>query len=262
MDMVAGSPGESPLSHFGCGLFLLQEQSEDFLMTREPTYEELVQRVNELEDQAEALQKVEEDLLREKDFSESVINSMPGIFYVFDEQRLFLRWNENFEKMTEHSAEEFSKTFALEHIAEEDKEVAADAIQGVFVKGKSHVEVNLVSKSGKKTPYYLAGLRTRIDNCTYLIGMGIDNTVRKHAEEERERLIAKLQKALYNIKTLKGLLPICAKCKSIRDDKGYWSQIEKYIESNSDASFTHGVCPECMDKLYGDEDWYKKKGRA
>jgi len=239
--------------------FLLKEQLEDFLMAREPTFEELLQRVNELEDQAESLKKVEEDLLREKDFSESVINSMPGIFYVFDEQRRFLRWNENFEKMTEFSGEEFSKTCALEHIAEEDRGVAVDAIEEVFVKGKSYVEMNLLSKSGKKTPYYLVGLRTRIGNCKYLVGMGIDNTVRKRAEEERERLIAKVKEAFNSIKTLKGLLPICAKCKSIRDDKGYWSQIEKYIASNSDASFTHAICPECMDKLYGDEDWYKKR---
>jgi PAS domain S-box-containing protein len=152
-------------------------------MADKPTYEELEQRINELENQAKTRKKVEEDLLREKDFSESVINSLPGIFYVFDEQRRFLRWNEHFEKMTEHSAEEFSKTSALEHIAEEDKEVAADAIQEVFVKGKSYVEANFASKSGKKTPYYFAGLRTRIENCTYLVGMGIDNTVRKKAEE-------------------------------------------------------------------------------
>ncbi len=72
-------------------------------------------------------------------------------------------------------------------------------------------------------------------------------------------MIGKLQKALDNIKTLKGLLPICAKCKKIRDDKGYWNQIEWYIEHHSDALFSHSLCPECMDKLYGDQDWYKKE---
>ncbi len=67
-----------------------------------------------------------------------------------------------------------------------------------------------------------------------------------------------LQKSLDNIRTLKGLLPICATCKKIRDDKGYWNYLEKYIEDYSDASFSHGICPECADKLYGDEDWYQK----
>ncbi len=85
-----------------------------------------------------------------------------------------------------------------------------------------------------------------------------DVTDRKHTEEERKKLILELQEALNNIKTLKGLLPICANCKKIRDDKGYWSQIEGYIESHSDALFSHGICPECEEKLYGDQDWYKK----
>ena len=56
--------------------------------------------------------------------------------------------------------------------------------------------------------------------------------------------------------TLSGLLPICARCKKIRDEKGYWNNLEEYIQTHSDASFSHGMCAECSDKLYGDEDWY------
>ncbi|MDP2886576.1 MAG: PAS domain S-box protein [Ignavibacteria bacterium] len=86
-----------------------------------------------------------------------------------------------------------------------------------------------------------------------------DITERKRAEEalgeavkERERLIQELQHALENIKTLQGLIPICGNCKKIRDDKGFWNQVEGYIMAHSDATFTHGVCPECAKKLYGD----------
>ena len=79
---------------------------------------------------------------------------------------------------------------------------------------------------------------------------------RKIAEQKREKSIKDLQKALENIKTLSGLLPICARCKKIRDDKGYWNNLEEYIQAHSDASFSHGLCAECSDKLYGDEDWY------
>ena len=61
------------------------------------------------------------------------------------------------------------------------------------------------------------------------------------------------------VKTLSGLLPICASCKKIRDDKGYWNQIESYIHKHSEAEFSHGICPECMDKIYGEHDWYKKR---
>ncbi len=82
---------------------------------------------------------------------------------------------------------------------------------------------------------------------------------RKLAAEALLREKEKLQDALAEIKTLSGMLPICASCKKIRDDKGYWNQIEGYIERHSEALFSHSLCPECMDKLYGDEDWYKKE---
>ncbi|MCX8117879.1 MAG: PAS domain S-box protein [Desulfobacterota bacterium] len=85
-----------------------------------------------------------------------------------------------------------------------------------------------------------------------------DITERKQAEEQREKLIQELQKALGEVKTLSGLLPICASCKKIRDDKGYWNQIESYIMKHSQAQFSHSLCPECLRKLYpelnGEED--------
>jgi len=63
---------------------------------------------------------------------------------------------------------------------------------------------------------------------------------------------AELAAALANVKSLTGLLPICAGCKKIRDDMGYWSRVETYIEKNSDATFTHGLCPDCLNRLYPD----------
>ncbi|MFH1156963.1 MAG: hypothetical protein V1793_24470 [Pseudomonadota bacterium] len=83
-------------------------------------------------------------------------------------------------------------------------------------------------------------------------------TQRTRAREERENLIRDLQKALDSIQTLQGLLPICSGCKKIRDDTGYWNQIETYIEKHSKALFTHSLCPDCLEKLYGDKDWYQK----
>ncbi|WP_304511849.1 cache domain-containing protein [Desulfobacula sp.] len=83
-----------------------------------------------------------------------------------------------------------------------------------------------------------------------------DVTERILARKKRESLIIDLQNALAEVKTLKGILPICSQCKQIRDDKGYWNKIETYIKNHSAAEFSHGLCPECSDKLYGDEDWY------
>jgi PAS domain S-box-containing protein len=72
---------------------------------------------------------------------------------------------------------------------------------------------------------------------------------RKRAEYERESLIKELKTALDNVRTLGGLVPICSHCKKIRDDKGYWNQLEKYLVEHTDATLTHGLCPDCV-RLY------------
>ena len=97
---------------------------------------------------------------------------------------------------------------------------------------------------------------TDIDERKYNIGFFRDITERKQAEEQRDRLMEDLQKALSEVKTLRGFLPICSNCKKIRDDNGYWNQIEAYIRDRSDAEFSHGICPECAKKLYPDMDIY------
>ncbi len=86
------------------------------------------------------------------------------------------------------------------------------------------------------------------------IHLFMDVTLEHQLLEEKN----KLEKAIEEIKKLSGLLPICASCKKIRDDKGYWKQIESYIIAHSEARFSHGLCPECSEKLYGDQAWYKK----
>src|SRR5829696_1085529 len=75
---------------------------------------------------------------------------------------------------------------------------------------------------------------------------------RQRAEAEREQLIGQLQEALANIKTLRGLIPICAACKKIRDDTGYWNQLEGFLHTHTEAEFSHGICPECVRRLYPD----------
>ena len=80
----------------------------------------------------------------------------------------------------------------------------------------------------------------------------LDVTDRHRAEVERERLIQELQTALFRVKMLSGMLPICAHCKKIRNDQGYWEQLESYIDSHSEATFSHGICAECLHKYYPD----------
>lgn len=78
----------------------------------------------------------------------------------------------------------------------------------------------------------------------------VEMTLYKHRmEQERESLIQKLQDALAKVKLLRGLLPICAYCKRVRDDNGYWTQVEQYVTEHSEATFNHGMCPHCFDRV-------------
>ena len=74
----------------------------------------------------------------------------------------------------------------------------------------------------------------------------------REKEKEQEKTISELQEALAEIKTLKGFIPICASCKKIRDDEGYWNQLEAYISQHTDAVFSHGICPECAEGFWTD----------
>jgi DNA-binding response OmpR family regulator len=82
----------------------------------------------------------------------------------------------------------------------------------------------------------------------------------REKEREQEELVSQLKEALAEIKTLKGFIPICALCKKIRDDEGYWDQLEVYISKHTDAKFTHGLCPECVEKYRAEMKNLSKKG--
>jgi len=97
--------------------------------------------------------------------------------------------------------------------------------------------VPFMGEDGKPTQYL--AIRTEI-------------TKRKQVEQERERLIEELTGALAEVKTLSGMLPICASCKKVRDDKGYWNQLEAYISKHTEAQFSHGYCPLCAVKMLED----------
>lgn len=125
---------------------------------------------------------------------------------------------------------------------------------------KEITEYRLKCKDGNDIWIEATGSLIMKDDKPYAIqGVARNITEMKNAEDEQKRLISELQYALDNIKKLSGMLPICANCKKIRDDSGYWRQIETFIEDHSDALFSHGICPDCANELYGNQSWYKKK---
>lgn len=123
----------------------------------------------------------------------------------------------------------------------------------IYGESVDNLEVYIRPPSWETGRWHLASSRPLLDGAGRRRG-GIvvlrDVTERKFLEEDRDRLIVELYKSLANVKTLTGLLPICAGCKKIRDDQGYWTQVEDYISQHSGVTFSHGLCPECVSGLY------------
>ncbi|MDO8283337.1 MAG: PAS domain S-box protein [Thermodesulfovibrionia bacterium] len=128
--------------------------------------------------------KVKEALIAERNFSKSIINSLPDIFFCFDAAGKFLLWNENYEKVSGYSSDEISKMNVFDFFTGKEKKLIFEKIKEVFEHGRSTVEANLVLKNEKRVPYYFTGLRTEIEGKTYLLGTGMDISNRKRMEEE------------------------------------------------------------------------------
>jgi len=141
------------------------------------------------------LKEIEKNLHREKNFSEALIDSLPGVFYLFDREDRFIKWNRNMEDVLGYSYEDIARMHPLDFFAEGEKKLIAERINDVFENGFATVEANFLTKNGDLIPYFFTGLRIYIDNKDYLMGVGIDITNRVKAEsalrdkEERYRLI-------------------------------------------------------------------------
>jgi len=126
----------------------------------------------------------EQVILKEKLFSEAMVNSLPWIFYLFDQTGRLLRWNRNFEVVSGYSPDEIARLRPLDFFAGEDHALVAERIRQVFETGTSDAEVVLVSKDGRRIPHYVAGVRIVVDDVPCCIGTGIDLTARKQLEAE------------------------------------------------------------------------------
>lgn len=105
-------------------------------------------------------------------------------------------------------------------------------------------------KDGTEFPVEIALSSTEMSGERLIMCFVSDISIRRRVEEENRRLVSQLQHALDEVRKLSGLLPICASCKKIRDDEGRWTAIEDYIVDHSDTEFSHGICPDCAERLY------------
>lgn len=145
----------------------------------------------------------------------------------------------------------------LKFIHPEDEAASMQIIEEYFTGARSsyYTEVRVKAKDGNWVWFANAGKvisRTASGQVERFAGMSYNINGRRKAEAEREEIICRLQNALTEIKTLRGILPICASCKKIRDDQGFWNQVEAYIAQHTDAHFSHSLCPDCFRSLYPD----------
>jgi PAS domain S-box-containing protein len=141
--------------------------------------------------------KAEQELAFEKENSDAIINSLPGVFYLYNTSGKFLRWNKNFETVSGYSYDEVSGMHPLDFFEGEDKEIIKAKIAEVFSTGKAEIESFFVTKTGQKLPYYFNGHSDKFQGIECLIGMGIDISERKKVEEAM-RLSEEKYRYLFN----------------------------------------------------------------
>lgn len=185
--------------------------------------------------------------------------NMTDVIWTVDNTGQFTYVSPAIERLRGYSLEE-----ALQHTLEQMLTPASAAaargkIAEIFTRSAAGqnvagecLELEYTRKAGATvwTEVSFSAMCALTGRCVGVLAVSRDVSDRKRAQAERERLIGELQRALAQVKTLSGLLPICSHCKKIRDDRGYWNNVESYVTKYSQASFTHSICPECIQKYY------------
>jgi PAS domain S-box-containing protein len=198
--------------------------------------------------------RAQEALRIQKAYFERLFASLPEGIALIDEKGKLHDVNGAYEEIFGFTRDEvLDRDFTTLTVPNGKEEEARGRLQRVINGEIVEFETQRQKKDG--TMIDVAIIATSVDlgigkRMSY--GIYRDITERKQTEKERERLITELQQALSDVKTLSGLLPICAWCKKVRDDKGYYHQIEAYLTHHSGAKFTHGICPDCAGKFTDD----------
>jgi len=147
---------------------------------------------------------------RANEFSNALLDSLPGVFYFYDADFHFLRWNKNFETVTGYTAEEIARMSPLDFFGGADRALISERIQAVFTNGSSDAEAYFVAKDGTQNPYYFTGLKIEVDGQPALIGVGIDITKRKQAEQalrDSQKQLALIYETVRDVIFLLGVEP-------------------------------------------------------
>jgi PAS domain S-box-containing protein len=198
--------------------------------------------------------RVEEALRKSEERYRSLYMETPAMLHSIDSSGRFVSVSNYWLEALGYDHIEVIGQQLTEFLSVDSRRYAEDEVFPEFFKTGycKNIPYQFIKKNGETMDVLLSAIceRDKAGNVVRSLAVLVDVTERKWAERDKEKLILELRDALSRIKTLRGMLPICSSCKKIRDDKGYWNQIENYIKDHSEAEFSHSICPECAEKLY------------
>ncbi len=234
-------------------------RSEDEIGILGRSFNEMAKEINllisRLEDEIKESKWMEKTLEEKEKRYRELFDFAPIGYHELDTQGRIIAVNRTELDMLGYSSEEMIGEFVWKFVGDSDtsQQRVLNKLNGIILPTKG--EERVFRRKDGTTIQALIEENILRDTANCIIGIRTtfeDITERKRLEQEREIIRFELQSALSNVKTLSGLIPICASCKKIRNDQGFWNQLESYIMEHSDATFSHGICPDCAKKLYPD----------
>jgi len=231
-------------------------------MPEKPTYEELEQRLHELESVESRFKRMQEALQESEAQKKAILDASIDSIRLVDKDMRIIWTNKIIEKLINKNRIELVGEYCYEVFTGRDKPCPNCPTEKAMKSGE--IEHSIICETDVKgiegISYwadYAVPVKSATGEITGFIQVSRDIDDIKKAEIALREEKNKLENAMDKIKRLSGLLPICSHCKKIRDDKGYWNQIEAYLTENSEAKFSHGICKECAKKYYPDFDIYE-----
>lgn len=200
--------------------------------------------------------QVEEALRKSEERYRSLYTDTPAMLHSIDSCGRFVNVSNYWLEALGYDRTEVIGQKLTEFLSMDSRRYAENEVLPEFFKTGycRNIPYQFIKKNGGTMDVLLSAIceYDTSGNVTRSLAILVDVTERKQVEKDREKLIIELKDALSRIKVLSGMLPICSSCKKIRDDKGYWNQIESYIKEHTEAEFSHSICPECAKKIYPD----------
>ena len=219
---------------------------------RQKTRQDLLQKIKELEHECNLLRQERKEHDSNDTYLREILNNIPAPIYLKDAKGIYLTVNKKYEELAHVSLADI--------VGKNDFDIFPHPVAELFQSQDKEVIHKGIPVEFEETIPLEDGIHTFITSkfplhgengaISAVAGFCTDITKRKQAEVANEALIEKLQKAIEEIKSLQGILPICMHCKQIRDDKGFWHRVETYIEKHSEAAFSHGICPDCLNEFH------------